>query len=391
MRRLISYFFILWVPHLYAADLADWVNKIAAEQPQALQNHASQQLSQAQRRQAERWFPQGAEWRVSHENDAMTGSEGANNWELGIGFSLWAWGQREAQQDLADSYQQAQQDYQTLLKLDIAGVLRQAGWALRETQVEVEMAQREWQVWLQLQQAVEQAVKSGDRPPLDAQLAKQAALQAQQTLIKAQFSQRQAQQQLAIWGIEQPLADLAEKLSSADWQQHPALRWQQHLVNQAQAERQIVRSQLSGQPSLSVAAKQEQTNQMAANTALVVELTLPFGQGNQLELAKANHAQAEQQVSLAKLHRQLHQAWLQAQMQYELSQQQQTLLAQQVELNKSALIMAQRAYQAGETSLSELLRVQQQTLANQREAALAQVAVAKNLALLNQALGVLPQ
>lgn len=391
MRRLISYLFILCVPNVYAADLAEWVNKIAAEQPQALQSHAAQQLSQAQRRQAERWFPQGAQWRISHENDAMTGSEGTQNWELGIGFSLWAWGQRAAQQGLADSYQQAQQDYQTLLKLDIAGVLRQAGWALREAQVDVEIAEREWRVWLQLQQAVEQAVKSGDRPALDAQLAKQAALQAQQTLIKAQFSQRQALQALAIWGIEQPLTDLAENLSSADWQQHPALRWQQQLVNQAQAEQQIARSQVSGQPSLSVAAKQEQTNQMAANTALVLELTLPFGQGNQLELAKANHAQAEQQVSLAKLRRQLHQAWLQAQMQYELSQQQQTLLAQQVELNRSALIMAQRAYQAGETNLSELLRVQQQTLATQREAALAQVAVAKNLALLNQALGVLPQ
>lgn len=391
MRLIIGWVLLGCLSAVQAGELAEWVDRVASEQPQALQSQASQALAQAQKQQAQRWFPQGAEWRISHENDAMTGSEGIQNWELGIGFSLWAWGQREAQQGLADSYQQAQQDYQTLLKLDIAGVLRQAGWTLRETQVEVEMAEREWQVWLQLQQAVEQAVKSGDRPPLDAQLAKQAALQAQQTLIKAQFSQRQAQQQLAVWGINQPLADLAETLSSADWQQHPALRWQQQLVNQAQAEQQIARSQLSGQPSLSVAAKQEQTNQMAANTGLVVELTLPFGQGNQLALAKANHAQAEQQVSLAKLRRQLHQAWLQAQMQYELSQQQQTLLSQQIELNQSALIMAQRAYQAGETNLSELLRVQQQTLANQREAALAQVAVAKNLALLNQALGVLPQ
>lgn len=372
-------------------SLAEWVERLAQEQPEAMGLQAQQQWSDAQTKQSQRWFGDNSHLRLAHESDQMNGSQGIENWEFGIGFSLWAWGQRQAQQDLASQSRQGSQLAASLLKLDMADVLRQAVWNYQRAQTDLQLAQQEHQVWQKLAAGVSQAVRAGEQSRLDQKLAEQAVLKSQVQLNQAQAQIQQAQAQLLSWGVDSEIVAYEESAASADWQAHPILSWQQNQLAQAQAQRQIATSQVSGQSSIELTAKQAKDKYTESNGSLELALTVPFGRGNRLAVAEAMQQQTTQQVALGKLKRQLHQAWLQASSQLELAQQQNSLARQQIELADLTLTMAQQAYQSGETNLTELLRVQQQALDSQRQAQLSQIEVHYRIALYNQSLGVLPK
>lgn len=391
MPQLFVFIGLLLVGSAQAASLGEWAERLAQTQPEALRLEAQQTWSQAQTQQARRWFPQGGQWRVAHETDQMTGSQGIQNWEVGIGFSLWAWGQRQAQQDYAQFSQQGSELSQSLLKLDMAEVLREAAWNLRQAKAELEMAQREHQVWQQLTEGVSKAVRAGEKPQLDQKLAEQALLRSEANLAQTQAKLNQAQALLQSWGVDSEIEALTEPQAKEDWQNHPALIWQQNLAQQAQAKRRIAESEVSGQPSIELTAKQEEDDQTQANGALVLAFSMPFGEGNRLALADSLQNQTEQQVALATLKRQIHQAWLSADNNLKLARQQNGLAQKQVEMSRQTLVMARQSYQSGETNLTELLRVQQQTLFDERQAVLSSLDVQYQIARFNQALGVVPQ
>lgn len=391
MPYLVIVFLALFSAASQASDLAHWVERLAQTQPEAMRLQADQAWSQAQKQQAQRWFPQGASLRLAHETDQMTGDLGIENWEFGVGFSMWAWGQRQAQQDLAQFSQQSAQLSEVLLKLDMADVLRETAWQVRRAELELDMAQQEHEVWQKLAQGVTQAVRAGEKPALDQKLAEQAQLKSQAQLAQAQAQLDQARALLQSWGVDGDINDLQEMPSQADWQNHPALVWQRNQVQQAQAQRRMAESEISGQPSFELTAKQEQDDQTQANHALVLALTVPFGEGNRMAVAERLQQQTEQQVALAKLQRQIHQAWLQADSALKLAYQQDRLAQQQADLSAQTLVMARQAYQSGETNLTELLRVQQQSLFDQRQAALSRLEVHYRIARFNQVLGDLPQ
>lgn len=391
MPQLFVFIGLLLVGSVQAASLGEWVERLAQTQPEALRLEAQQTWSQAQTQQARRWFPQGGQWRIAHETDQMTGSQGIQNWEVGIGFSLWAWGQRQAQQDYAQFSQQGFELSQSLLKLDMAEVLREAAWNLRQAKAELEMAQREHQVWQQLTEGVSKAVRAGEKPQLDQKLAEQALLRSEANLAQTQAKLNQAQALLQSWGVDSEIEALTEPQAKVDWQNHPALIWQRNLAQQAQAKRRIAESEVSGQPSIELTAKQEQDDQTQANGALVLAFSMPFGEGNRLAVADSLQNQTEQQVALATLERQIHQAWLSADNNLKLARQQNGLAQKQVEMSRQTLVMARQSYQSGETNLTELLRVQQQTLFDERQAVLSSLDVQYQIARFNQALGVVPQ
>ena len=391
MPQLFVFIGLLLVGSAQAASLGEWVERLAQTQPEALRLEAQQTWSQAQTQQARRWFPQGGQWRIAHETDQMTGSQGIQNWEVGIGFSLWAWGQRQAQQDYAQFSQQGFELSQSLLKLDMAEVLREAAWNLRQAKAELEMAQREHQVWQQLTEGVSKAVRAGEKPQLDQKLAEQALLRSEANLAQTQAKLNQAQALLQSWGVDSEIEALTEPQAKEDWQNHPALIWQQNLAQQAQAKRRIAESEVSGQPSIELTAKQEEDDQTQANGALVLAFSMPFGEGNRLALTDSLQNQTEQQVALATLKRQIHQAWLSADNNLKLARQQNGLAQKQVEMSRQTLVMARQSYQSGETNLTELLRVQQQTLFDERQAVLSSLDVQYQIARFNQALGVVPQ
>ncbi|WP_029935071.1 TolC family protein [Thiomicrospira pelophila] len=391
MPQLFVFITLMLLSSAQAASLGEWVERLAQNQPEALRMEAQQAWAQAQTQQAKRWFPQGGQWRVAHETDQMTGSQGIQNWEVGVGFSLWAWGQRQAQQDYAQFSQQNSELSQSLLKLDMAEVLREAAWNLRQSKAELEMAQREHQVWQQLTEGVSKAVRAGEKPQLDQKLAEQALLRSEANLAQTQAKFNQAQALLQSWGVDSEIEALTEPQAKEDWQNHPALIWQRNLAQQAQAKRRIAESEVSGQPSIELTAKQEQDDQTQANGALVLAFSMPFGEGNRVALADSLQNQTEQQVALATLKRQIHQAWLSADNNLKLARQQNGLAQKQVEMSRQTLVMARQSYQSGETNLTELLRVQQQTLFDERQAVLSSLDVQYQIARFNQALGVVPQ
>lgn len=391
MPQLFVFIGLMLVGSAQAASLGEWVERLAQTQPEALRLEAQQAWSQTQTQQANRWFPQGGHWRIAHETDQMTGSQGVANWEVGVGFSLWAWGQRQAQQDFAQFTKQSTGLTQSLLKLDMAEILREAAWRLRQAEAEVDMAQREHQVWQQLTQGISKAVDAGEKPQLDKKLAEQALLRSQANLTQTQAKLNQAQALLQSWGVDSDIEALSEPLAKDDWQNHPALLWQRNLAQQAQAKRRLAEREVSGQPSIELTAKQEQDDQTQANNVLVLAFSMPFGEGNRLALADSLQNQTEQQVALATLERKIYQAWLRADNELKLAQQQNDLAQKQVEMSRQTLVMARQSYQSGETNLTELLRVQQQSLFDERQAVLSSLDVKYQIARFNQALGVLPQ
>ena len=374
-----------------AASLADWVEQVAQTQPEWARVEAQQAWTQAQKQQGERWFPQGGYALLYYETDRFTGEQGLEQSEVGVGLSLWAWGQRQAQQAYADQTEQLTQLLPRLLRLDWAQRLREAAWQHQRSALLYAKAQEERVIWQTLLVGVKAAVAAGEKSLLEQQLAQQALLRAELAQQQAQAQYQQTQQYLALFGVEGEIDALLETPSRLSWQAHPALQWQQQRVAQARAARELAQTSVSGQPSMELTTKREQTHSAGVNASLVATLTLPFGRGQSLALAERLQEQTQEQVALSVLERERYQAWFSAQQGLEQARLQAEIMAKNRDISQQTLALARLAYQQGETALSELLRVQQQTLADERDAALAQWEVGYRIALFNQALGVLPQ
>lgn len=374
-----------------AASLGFWVEQVTQTQPEWAQVAAHQAWSQAHKQQAQRWFPQGGYALLSYETDRFSGEQGLEQSEVGVGVSLWSWGQRQAQQAYADETEQLGLLLPRLLRLDWAQRLREAAWQHRRSTLVYAQAQDELAIWQALFAGVKAAVEVGDSPLLAQHLAQQALLRAELAEQQAQAQYQQTQQSLAMLGINSEIDPLLETPSAQSWQAHPALQWQQQRLAQARAARDLAQTNVSGQPSLELTSKREQTRSSGVNASLIATLTLPFGRGQSLALAERLQQQTQEQVALSVLERERYQAWFSAQQALAQARLQAQMTAKNRDISQQTLALARRAYQQGETALSELLRVQQQTLADERDAALAEWEVGYRIALFNQALGVLPE
>ena len=334
---------------------------------------------------------------LSHRNDRLQSNNGARETEVALAVPLWLPGQKSAKQQAADSLSSLSQLSEAEGKLRVAEVVRELHWQIAELQASQSLSKQQTSTFAAIASDVDKRVKAGD-------LARADALAAKGELLSAQAAQSQAETQLeaakrqwtALTGLAQtPDATFASAESPSPRQlaEHPELLRAEQQVDLARKRLDLVAKSNRSAPELITKFRQDIPGHGQGSAySLGLAVRIPFGTDDRnaplqaAALTELDIAQRKEQVLRAQLSARMESAKAAA----EASQ-----LQLQTEREKAALLnerakLIRAAFNAGETSLPELLRAASAAAQADYSAARQEAAFGLARARLQQAYGQLP-
>ena len=364
--------------------------------PQAVAQNARKAQIQAQADLAAGLTPAPPSLSLSNSSDRLNANTGKNEWEVELSVPLWLPGQSATRVLESESAAFEVEARGLALRLQLAGELREAWWAISGARLAVELAQRRVESARALEADIMRRFKVGELARTDANLAQNERLAAENELLESMSGRRQAEQAYQLLtGAEAPTR-LAEEVlvSLADAEpKHPQLVAAQAVAQLARARLNVAEKSRRDAPELAVRVVRDrgEFNTPYANS-VGIKLTLPFSssarvrQESSAALAELTQAQAE----LAQLRQR---TWLdvaRARSNVELAQQQLTKAKDRLALTSDSLRLAEKAFFLGESDLSSLLRARTGAFEAEAFVNRQQVALFMGMSRLNQSLGDLP-
>lgn len=350
----------------------------------------------AQMQRARSLWPDDPSFAVNHYNDAIMNSDGLQEWEVGMEMPLWLPGQKHARQNTVDHSKSVVAAREAALKLKLAGIVRQLLWNIALSQNQVSAAEQEWQTVRKLAEDVKKRVELGDLAQSDLILAEQETLTKEAALRLAEQEYRHAQHRYdLITGLQRLPADFNEVATEdlAFAEDHPALIEAKEMVDNSMAMRDQVMLEKRGNPTLFVGTRHERgtSNDEFAN-AIGLSFSMPFGTAAhttpKLTAAEVDITEARSDMEL--LYRDLNIAIQDASRELETTREQYEFARRKNELTQRNLELSRKAFALGETSLIELIRIQAQAFAAERNMHQKELEVGLQTARLNQARGIIP-
>ncbi len=381
---------------LHAQTLAQALDQAWAHAPQAGEFAARDAEAQAGSELASKLLAAPASVSVSTLNDRLGSGEGLQEWEVELTLPLWLPGQRGARETQAQSAADEVAARRRALRLQLAGELRDAWWALAAARADATLADQRLATAAALEADVQRRVKAGDLARVDANLAageRLAARSAQLDAGRALRSAEQAWRQLTGNPPPATLAPEAPAAASAPDDDHPALAAMLAASRTAQARLQVAAATRRDAPELALRYFRERpTYNDEPSHAVGVKLTLPFSSGPRLRQEsaglRAELAQADGELEQAR--RKLALDAETARLDLDAARRQIELARERHALGADTLALAQKSFALGESGLPALLLAR--AAAYEADALLAREEIAADAAQsrLNQALGVLP-
>ena len=333
---------------------------------------------------------------VSHYNDLIIDNDGSQEWEVGVDLPLWLPGQKAARQKSVDQQRLLVNASEPALKLQLAGIVREMLWNIELSKNQMMVAKQEWKVVKKLEQDVKKRVELGDLARSDLILTQQESLSKEAAWRKARQEYRHAQHHYdVITGLD-VLPEHFEETASGDLSisiDHPALKEAHEKVSQSTAQRDQVILEKRGNPSLFVGSRHERGNSDEEFAdAFGLSFSMPFGLAAHTtpKVTAAEVDLTENRSQMEILHRKLNMAIQDANLELIATKEQYDFAQRQNELSKKNLAMSQKAFSLGESSLIELIRIQAQAFAVERDMHQKQLEVGLQTARLNQAKGIIP-
>ncbi len=381
---------------LHAQTLAQALDQAWSRAPQASAFAAREAEAQARIEVASGVLPAPPSVSLSTLNDKFGSDQGRQEWELELALPLWLPGQRSAREGEAQSIAAEVTSRRRALRLQLAGELRDAWWALAAARAAVTLAERRANTAAELESDVHRRVKAGDLARIDDNLAQGERLAAQADQLEASGALRTAEQ---VWrrltGNAPPvtLAPEPPATATATPEDHPALAAALAATRVAQAKLVVADATRRDAPELALRYYRDRAtyNDGQAN-AIGIKLTVPFSSG-----ARTRQESAGLQADIAQADGGLEQAKLRlaldterASLDLEAARRQIGLAHERRELGADTLRLAEKSFVLGESGLPALLLAR--AAAYEAEALLARQQITADAAQsrLNQALGVLP-
>jgi cobalt-zinc-cadmium efflux system outer membrane protein len=315
---------------------------------------------------------------------------------------LWLPGQKAAREAEAGSRIDEASGRRAALRLELAGELREAWWALAAARNAKALAARRLDTARELEADVRRRYTVGELSRIDANLAQSEVHAAGAELIETEANLLQAEQNLrTLTGATAP-ENMAEEAPTtirtsggalANPETHPLLIAAAAAARSARARVTVADESRRAAPELALRAVRERDDfaEPYANT-IGIRLKIPFSSGAQVR-RETSAAQAEANQADAEMLRTQTRVQLEAERAERVlaSSERQFIMAQERRLlSAENLLLSEKAFSLGESDLATLLRIR--AAAFDAEAFLDRQRVARAAAIsrLNQALGVLP-
>ncbi len=334
--------------------------------------------------------------KVNHYNDVLTGSNGLQEWEVGMELPIWLPGQKDAHQKTLTQQRSSVDASEPALKLEIAGIVRELVWNIALTKNRMEVAEQEWDVVKKLEEDVNKRVELGDLAQSDMILAQQESLSKEAAWRIASQEYRHAQHRYEmITGLNELPANYEEMMTDdlSITFDHPALKELNEKVNYSAAQRDQIMLEKRGNPSLFIGTRHEKgTSNVGFDNAIGLSLSIPIGLSSYTtpKVTAAEVALSENRSEMELLHRELDIAIQDASRELAATVDQYEFARRQNQLSKRNLAMSRKAFSLGETGLIQLIRIQAQAFAAERNMHQKHLEVGLQTARLNQAKGIIP-
>lgn len=346
--------------------------------------------------------PEPGSLSIGSRGDRFNRNLGSQEYEVELAAPLWLPGQKAAREAEADSRIEEASARRDALRLELAGELRDAWWALAAARNAAALAGRRLDTARALEADVRRLYEAGELSLIDANLARNEVHAAGSEQIETTAALRQAQQALhnltgtavsGELGEEHPPSQQVQDASLARPEAHPMLAAAAAAARSARAKVTLADESRRAAPELALRMVRERGDfaDPYANT-IGIRLKIPFSSGAQVRrevsAAEAEARQAETEMMRTQTRVQLEAE--RARGSLELAAQQLVLAQERVTLATDNLGLSEKAFALGETDLATLLRIR--AAAFDAEALLGRQRVARAAAIsrLNQALGVLP-
>lgn len=387
----------LGLPHWAIAEdvvtlhsLTDYVYQHA---PQRLAEASLQQISDAQRSQANTIFADSATFRLNHFNDTIGSDNGFQEWESALEMPLWLPGQKRQQSNLS-LHQAAQLPYyQQALRLHASAQVRQQVWQVMQAAAAFKQAELRHQQAKQLQQSMEQGIAEGLFTNTDILLSDShvAAMHVQEVATKA-YLQQQLNQYHFLTGQMQLPEQVEEPLSPIQTvgEDHPLLAQSGQQIATLRSEMENARYAQLQHPTVSIGIKRERWQfGEAFNNSLGLGFSVPLGNNtrNQPAIANANRSLADAEIERQQLKRHLALTLLAQRDTLRSQQHQQLLLKQQYAIRSAFLATQHESLQNGGIDLYNYINMQDETFSTREEIQLLEIRMQQQIAEINQTLG----
>ncbi|MEI7995631.1 MAG: TolC family protein [Methylococcaceae bacterium] len=358
-------------------------------------------------------------WLTALEEEAVAISERSKSWTAGsaqaiLGYQtiasfrlnygtanvqvpLWNFGQRDAEDKLANQAETSAELQAVAIKLRVAGLVRIALWNMALAKIRYAQAQAELDIYGRLLDTIKRRVESGDLPRSDELLAQSELLQkrsvftiAEAELMHARKRYTSITQTTKVPGVyEEKLVPLREIE-----QNHPSLIAVNSQIERKQAQVNATKLIGSGQTSVVAGLLSDEGNDYRSNKAefFNVGVSIPFGGSAHIQPhiaalnVELNKLIAEREL----LYRDLELAHHEAEHNLEVNRVELGTANEQKKVSEQLLTMTQLSFSVGEINLLDLLKIQsraQQAILYANERA---VMLQRDKALYNQAVGVMP-
>jgi outer membrane protein TolC len=330
-------------------------------------------------------------------DDRAFNDRGAVEIQTGYQIPVWMWGQRAASRAVAEEATQSTALLARAIRHEVAGLVRDALWNLRLVENRYELAERIYEVSRQLTALVQRRVDVGDLARADLLLAESDELEKKTAVVQAEAEVMHARKSYSnLTRLERAPKFFEEEQSprSTFDESHPALAVANALIERAQAEVEFTRKSKQGnQPSILVGTQHERgTRKEGYNNETNFVLQIPIGGEayNAPFVAEANIVLTQRLTDRDILFRQLEKALHEAIHNLEVDRAALTIAERRREIAESQLKMSRLAFETGEISLIDYLKIQATAQAAIRDAAERAILLQRDIAVYNQVVGVTP-
>lgn len=333
---------------------------------------------------------------LGHLNDRLGSDRGKQEWEVELATPLWLPGQKAGHAAESTSMLNEIAARRAALRLELAGELRSAWWAMAAARQVDDLAQRRLDSARVLEADVLRRYRAGDLARVDANQARGETLAAQAETLEAAAAMQQAERTWrSLTNTPAPTqldGEAQPRLPEPD-AEHPRLMALASAVQVARSRLKIAQVTQRDAPELAVRLLRERGDASTPyDNAIGIKLTIPFSSGPRLRrddaAARAEVAQADAERLLAT--RRISLDIEQARLELTKAERVREMALTRRELTADTLRLAEKTFSLGESDLTALLRAR--AAAFEAEAQLNRQESARGQALsqLKQALGEMP-
>lgn len=376
-------------------QLRDVLEKALLRSPMQASLHSRDATVIARHAVANAVLPSAPAVFLSHQNDALASGRGESEWQAELELPVWMLNQRSNRVKVADATESTVQVSSESLKLQVAGLVREAVWDVAYHNNSFALATSKFDFVKNLENDVEKRFKAGEMAKADLYLAQQETLRAEREKLRAEAEVMHARHRYyVLTGLQEIPSSYEEKQSNLlDYSQSPIWLEAISKVGLSETERNL--AQIESHENLQVLVNMRRTQGAFDNTfndSVGLKVRIPFGGDTSAAPIKAaaevnlGNALSERDAIRYNLDTAIHEA----EHNLSISRAELTIARQQFDISKESIRLAQKAFKLGESDLVSLLRAQAQTSEAELAFTSRQIQLQWDIARYNQAVGVLP-